>query len=437
MIRLTTIVDVPSSRETQATSNSIYIGDSLGSTIRRALIPSAPDSANQLLEELPLRLRQDEVLTTFAVDESSRLMAIVASDEEVGDSRCVYLQDSNSGAEHPDVSPSCHRIDLGFVPLKGDRLDQVEIGQVSIFGDLVGILLGGELMVYNWKTGLCILKSPSPRSEKLKSFTFLSEDIIVTSYFDFLAIDVWYPRSYGKSAESWKCWMTLEFPPLTRPLLKHSTHRSLDFTPLTTLGAQKPGAIVIVQLYIDYFDGTSIYTKPYVFNWIFLHEYLIRTIRIIASWKPLYRADGLVYVLPWDLWGPQISHCFNITKAKLQFIDLGNVAMSTLQEDKDRSGNVLSIKRADHATFSDPEAAAEYDVVFACPVLSALECVEVHVGIMPHKFVVIDGFRRIFGRRRMRDDEEIPWEEEDTEVDEDDDEDEDESACYSIDVFAL
>jgi hypothetical protein len=45
------------------------------------------------------------------------------------------------------------------VPLKGDQLDQIEIGQVSIFGDLVGILLGGELVVYNWKTGLCILVS--------------------------------------------------------------------------------------------------------------------------------------------------------------------------------------------------------------------------------------------------------------------------------------
>jgi hypothetical protein len=47
----------------------------------------------------------------------------------------------------------------------------------------------------------------------------------------------------------------------------------------------------------------------------------------------------------------------------------------------------------------DPEAAAEYDAVFARPVLSALECVEVYVGTMPHKFVVIDAFRRIFGRR--------------------------------------
>jgi hypothetical protein len=110
----------------------------------------------------------------------------------------------------------------------------------------------------------------------------------------------------------------------------------------------------MIHLYIDYFDGTSIYTKPYAFNWIFLLGYLIRTIRIIASWKPLYRPDGLVYVLPWDLWGPQISRCFNITKAKLQFIDLGNVTMSTLQEDKDGYGNVLTIKRADHATFSVP-----------------------------------------------------------------------------------
>jgi hypothetical protein len=78
MMRLTTIVDVPSTRMIQVTANSIYIGDSVGSTIRRTLIPSVPGSANQLLEELPLRLRQDEVFTAFAVDESSRLVAIVA-----------------------------------------------------------------------------------------------------------------------------------------------------------------------------------------------------------------------------------------------------------------------------------------------------------------------------------------------------------------------